>query len=215
MTVTWPPLTTPSAAADSIEDSKKSGLPHDLWPGVRWTETQPEVAHILIAAQFDLLPNQKGSGHYDKIVPRRSVSAFYPPGPHMEALRSTVMAEDKGAKFKTDGSRILVTATPKAHVAGINRWLAAPPAAPMKPLDIDEVRFTLRLENAIAEQVFRQFATAGGRKIVIAARAAELCKKTISLSATDESLRDLSQRVADAANVKLKWTEAQLDVFVD
>ena len=214
-TVSWPPLTTPTVAVTSIEPLAKGSLPHDLWPAVRWTEIQPEVGHVLIAAQFDLLPDRIGSGSYRKLAHRNRVSALYPQGSHMPAVRAAVTAEDKAAKFKEIDSRVLVNATPKAHVAAINRWLAAPPVAPVKLLDIDEVRFTLRLENAVAEQVFRQFAAAAGRTIVFSPQAAESCKKTVSLTANDETLRDLSQRVADAAKVKLTWTANQLDVMVE
>jgi|GEM_PF-1363374 len=213
--ISWTDLTTPNAAMASINAAQRSPLPHDLWPAVRWTAMNVNAIHCLIAAQFDRVPSSTDPSGYQALTSKGKVAAIYPRGAHMPLLRSAVMEADKTAVIKESDSQILIKANSKAHVAANNEWLGRPPAKAAKSLDIDQVRFTLRLENATAEQVFRQLATAAGRKIIIAPNAEAACAEKVSLTANNETLRELSQRVADFVGVTLTWTASQLDIAAE
>lgn len=213
--ISWTDLTTPNAAVASINIAQKSPLPHDLWPAIGWTEMNVNAAHCLIAAQFDRVPSSTDSRGYQALTPTGKVAAIYPRGPHMPLVRSAVMEADKTAIIKESNSQILIKAHSKAHVAANQAWLGRPPAKAVTSLDIDQVRFTLRLENAVAEQVFRQLATAAGRKITVAPNAVASCAEKVSLTANNETLRELSQRVADSVGVTLTWTASQLEVAAE
>lgn len=213
--ISWPDLTTPTAAATSFGRSPRSPLPHDLWPAVRWTEMDIRTAHQLIAGQFDWMPSSSEPSGYQKLTSQGKVTAFYPRGPQMPIVRSAVMASDRTATIKEIDSQLLIKADAAAHVAAINAWLeSSTPKAP-KSLDIDQVRFTLRLENAVAEQVFAQLATAAGRTMIKEPNAADACLQKVSLTANNETLRDLAQRVADSVGVRLSWTTSQLRIDND
>ena len=215
--VQWPELTTPSQAylactqqaeADLVTASQ---LPHDLWPELRWSAIPSEIAKLMVTAQFDLKTSTNGQGLIPITVSPRC-QASYPLGKHTQVVRSVVTASDQRATLKDADNRLVVTATSAAHRLATDAWLRLPAVDTKKTLDVDKVKFTLRLQNAVIEQVLQQLATTSGRKLAIHADVASACKQPISLEVKDESLRELSQRIGNEAGVQVSWTDSELQV---
>lgn len=59
--IRWPLATTPTAALRIVSPQTASELPHDHWPDVAWRDISPQVATLLVTAQFDLMPLGEGS----------------------------------------------------------------------------------------------------------------------------------------------------------
>jgi hypothetical protein len=216
-TIAWPELTTPSEAwlactTDSDPPSNvEAALPHDLWPATRWVDMPIDSARLLVMAQFDLQmasPEQASPSALEL----SSSTVLYPPGKHAAAMRAAILAQDPSALIKESGGQLLVTTSPKAHRLATDVWLSTPSANATKVIDVDKVRFTLRLQNAVAEQVLNQLAGTSGRKLSIDAAVAEACKQTVSLTVKDETLRGLSERIAEQVKVQVSWTDTQLNV---
>src|SRR5690606_3877003 len=59
--ISWPPATTPDHAvkiALAGDGADTLSLPHDLWPAVTWRGVSPQLAVLLITAQFDQMPSE-------------------------------------------------------------------------------------------------------------------------------------------------------------
>jgi hypothetical protein len=205
--ITWPELSTPNEAllACSIHSATLSNesptLPHDLWPATHWNNMPSEMARSLIAAQFDQSPAE-----------HRSSTALYPVGKYAPQLQAAVLAEDANAAINKSDNQLAITASSAAHRIAAHVWLSTPSANTAKVIDVDKVRFTLRLQNAVAEQVLRQLAVTSGRTLSIANDAADACKQAISITVQDESLRELAGRIAEEVKVQVSWTDTHLNV---
>ena len=211
--IIWPDLTTPTDAAASCVTSNQQPLPHDLWPAAHLTKIDETLVLLLVAAQFDLMPSTESAGSYAKLIVPDTISAFYPLGKHASAMRAAISQADPSAKVKELNSQLLVTGSTAAHHAATTAWLGFEAAAAPKPLDIDKVRFSMDLKNAVAGQVFAQLSGAAGRVLVVDPKAVELCKQKVSLSAKDEPLRSISESVAKASGVTITWSDTELTVF--
>ncbi|MGV3485846.1 MAG: hypothetical protein ACO1RT_15620 [Planctomycetaceae bacterium] len=216
--IAWPALTTPSQAAKACLDRDLPPLPHDLWPAVTWSHISASLAHLLVAAQFDMMPSSTAAPSY---VPLKSsverFAALYPSGPHATAMRSAVSQADPRATVRNSGtakgseSQLLINGSIHAHLAAIDVWLAHI-ASPAKAADIDQLRFTLRLENTAAIKVFRQLAATAGRQLAIHPEAADRLEGLVSFTANDQSLRELSNHLAEIAKVSIDWTDTTLTI---
>jgi len=212
--ISWATATTPTAAMNAIGLPPSQPLPHDLWPAVSWSGVSPATAHRLIVAQFDLMPgganSDANSDAYQTLQAPATVTAMYPAGPGAKELREALVKSDPKASIKSMPSGLVVRAKPAAHIAATLDWLESSSVAVAKPLDIKNTRFTLRVENTPAANVFGQLAATAGRTLVIAPLCGVICEKPISFSVQDESMAGLTQRIADDLGLKLTWTETQL-----
>ncbi len=211
--ITWPELTTPTQAATAAGASDQSApLPHDLWPAVCWYSLRPSVAQILVAAQFDKWPTNVPAAGYEPLVVPLAIAATYPTGTHAVDMQAAVKAIDTNAKFKSADKKLLVTCSPTAHQAAINHWLTNSQRPVLRPFDLDKPNLTLTIEHARAEAVFTQLAAAAGRKLLIDPGAQQACQTMIALSAKNSSMRQLIEQIATQADVRIEWTDTQLDV---
>jgi hypothetical protein len=170
-----------------------------------------EIARILVLAQFDLpIPGFESEVSPSQMNARST--ALYPAGKHAAELRAAVLAKDTKAVIKESGNQLRVTALPIAQRVATDVWLRTPSKSVPKVVDVDAVRFTLRLQNAVAEQVLQQLASTSGRTLTIDPTVAEACKLPISLAVQEETLRELTQRIADEVQVLVSWTNTELKV---
>ncbi len=211
--LSWGEPSTP-AQAMLVCGGSSSGpsLPHDLWAAVHWTAMRPSTARLLIVTQFDKVPSTTDPNQYVPLVAPAKIEALYPSGPHALTMRKDVLAVDQAALFREAKGGILLTSSPAGHHAATKAWLSAVRLQATKPLDIDKTRFSMRLENVTADQVFRQLATTSTRVLVIEPAAGDACKSLVSLAVQDKSLRDISEQVARSAGVTIQWSEQELHV---
>jgi hypothetical protein len=211
-TVSWPPLTTPTQALAACGHEPQAPLPHDLWPAVEWKNLSRQNAVKLIAAQFDKMPSPSVAGTFESLKLPQRLSATYPPGSYAIQMRRDVAAADPLATVKDEKPGLLVVGSAAAHAAAIRSWLGRVDAVGKPKIDIDKVRFTLRIENAVAEQVFKQLASTADRQLVIDDAAMEACRKLVTLAASDATLRQLVDDVARSIGATIQWTENELKV---
>jgi hypothetical protein len=249
-TIAWPEATTPTEAlaiASGLPDAQSPQLPHDLWPAVTWKGLSPDVATLLVTAQFDLMPGDVpvarplalGQPAPVRVQPRldngrqanrsvrsliklgapATVSQIYAAGPLSESARAAAAAADPRAAFQTlppspdspRGTRpIRMTAQPEAHIAAIHAMLAQLSGQTEPSVDIDQVRFTLRLRFAPAGDVLAQLAAAAGRNLQVADSASQTIRTPITLTGDDQTLRQLVETVAAQAGLRVTWTDATL-----
>jgi len=149
-----------------------------------------------------------------------AVTQDYLAGPLTESLRSIGIAADPRAVFRSlppipAGSRstrsLRMTARPEAHVATIQAMLThlSEPAA-ATAVDIDNVRFSLRLRFAPAGDVLAQLANAAGRNLQIGDSASQTIRNPITLTGDDQTLRQLVETVAEQSRLRATWTDAKL-----
>ncbi len=211
--IEWPEPTTPTQAVIACGIENQQPLPHDLWPAVHWRNMDTQIAHQLIAAQFNLMPSITTPNAYDPLVVALSkMPLLYPLGTHAAGLRAAVAKADKHATVKEANAKLLVVGTAAAHLAAVNAWLGQANAAAQAKLDLDKTQFSLQLENTAAEQVFRQLASTAGLQLVIDPAAVESCHRLVSLNAKDQTLRELCSRIASAVEVSIELTEAALTI---
>lgn len=212
---TWPDLTTPAQAIEIVRGevvTTQPALPHDLWPRQSFAQISPRVADVLITSQFDLMPGNSGLRTMDPLnAPARS-SALYPTGKHAAALRAEVAKADRMSSLREVNSQLMLTGSPAAHRAATDAWLRTTGAETSKPIDLDKLRFSLRLENAVADQVLTQLATTAGRTLVIDPQVAEACKKPVTLAIEDQTMRTLTDKISVSVGVQIRWTDTQLQV---
>lgn len=214
-TFAWPDLTTPSQSLEIVRgkpNTPLTPLPHDLWPRQSWTQMSPQVAAVLITSQFDLVPGNSGLQALDPLIAPARSSALYPTGKHAAALRAEVAKVDRTSSVREVNSQLMLTGSPAAHRAATDAWLRTRGAEASKPIDLDKLRFSLRLENAVAEQVLTQLATTAGRTLVIDPQVAEACKKPVTLAIEDETMRTLTDKISASVGVAIRWTDTQLQV---
>jgi hypothetical protein len=253
--IQWLDLTTPSRAlyfSGVAGGPDTLALPHDLWPAVSWTGISPNLAALLIASQFDLMPVDADDikpippspialfqpqatadlGSADlrepldkpdpsprKLVLRplqapETLALAYPNGPHVPQLRASALAADAQSRFRTGrpGAPLELTASPAAHAAAAAAYLThARPSATQAP-DLDGTRFSLRLRDAPAADVFAQLAGTAGRQLQISDEAAEACRNRVTLEGHEVTLRELTQRIADAVGVTAAWSAESLRI---
>jgi len=203
--VQWPELSTPTIAADAASMKLTGLLPHDLWPETHWKEIRQETAAQIIAAQFDQMPT--ASGALVPIVAAPRVTALYP---GIADVTKEIKSLDPGAVIVSKKNHLSAKATPAAHIAAINRWLRTTKTA--ATVDIDKALFTLRLQDAVAEDALRQLSATAGLQLIIRDDAKASCGARVSLVANDVTLRQLTNQIADQINVTLTWNADQLVV---
>lgn len=260
--VRWPPATTPDEAlqiAMAGAGADTPPLPHDLWPAVTWRGVSPQLAALLITAQFDRMPTeprqnlslpgrrQAESGQEDPAAapksvlfsrdpsfvpaaagepqpsqpPRPSVelqplqapsslTLVYPNGPHAPQLRQAALAADPASRFRAgrSGGPLELTGSPAAHLAAIAAYVSQPSAA--AAVELDATRFSLRLRDAPAKDVFAQLAATAGRQLQIAPAAAAACQQRVTLEGMNVTLAELTGRIAKEIGVQSTWTEETL-----
>lgn len=211
----WPDLTTPTQAIEIVVGNAATtqpALPHDLWPRQSFAQLPPQVAAALITSQFDLMPSDDALKTMTPLTAPPRSSALYPTGKHAAALRAEVTKVDRTSSLREVNSQLMLTGSPAAHRAATDAWLRTTGAETSKPIDLDKLRFSLRLENAVAEQVLTQLAATSGRKLVIDPQVAEACKKPVTLAIEDETMRTLTDKISVSVGVQIRWTDTQLQV---
>lgn len=209
----WPDLTTPSQAVEIVRGelvTTQPALPHDLWPRQSFAQLSPQVADVLITSQFDLMPSDDAFKTLAPLTAPPRLSALYPAGKHAAALRAEVAKIDRTSSLREVNSQLMLTGSPAAHRAATDAWLRAAGAETINPIDLDKLRFSLRLENAVAEQVLTQLATTAGRTLVIDPQVAEACKKPVTLAIEDETMRTLTDKISVSLGIQVRWTDTQL-----
>ncbi len=274
--INWPPATTPDQAvkiAIAGDGADTLSLPHDLWPAVTWRGVSPQLAVLLITAQFDRMPvepqrifelqmdsHEKEPGQEDPAeVSRRllfsrdpafsppadadaapqprplqprplqprplrsrtvelqplqapsSLTLVYPNGPHVPQLRQAALAADPASRFRAgrSGGPLELTGSPLAHIAATTAYVSHANAA-ASAVELDGTRFSLRLRDAPAQDVFVQLAGTAGRQLQIAPDAAAACQQRVTLEGVNVTLAELTERVAREISVQPTWTEETL-----
>jgi len=143
----------------------------------------------------------------------------YPGGAHMDAIRSAATAADPRAALSQPRDRsnaaagtLELAGSPAAHVAAIAAMLNHTQPRVAAGVDIDNVRFTLNLRGAPAQDVLVQLATAAGRKLKIAEQAVPLMRRTITFDLQDHSLTQLVQAVTDQIGADAHWSPETLTI---
>ncbi len=211
--IDWPEPSTPQEALQTVLAPTDYSLPHDLWPATSWKQLEQQVAVRLICAQCELTPGARAEPLQPLRAPERVVAAY--PSSQQKLIQQTLSQHDSQAKFQNDKSELRAYAQPAAHVAAINAWITeATQAKPrnVKPLDIDRTKFTLKIENAPAEQVLMQLAARCNRQITFDDKALVRCAKLITLEVTDQSLRSICDTLAASTNVTIQWTDQKMTV---
>jgi hypothetical protein len=155
-----------------------------------------------------------------KLEAPATVTQDYLAGPLTESIRSIGKAADPRAVFRVLTPRpgaarstraLRMTARPEAHVAAIQAMLShlSEPAA-ATAVDIDNVRFSLRLRFAPAGDVLAQLANAAGRTLQIGDSAAQTIRTPITLTGDDQTLRQLVETVAQQSRLRATWTDTIL-----
>lgn len=261
--ISWPDATTPDEALQLAASSGERDtrlLPHDLWPAVNWRGVSPQLAVLLITAQFDLMPadpqphlwsswdsHQIERGQENPAAgprgvlfsrepsfvspgasdaqptrrPRRSfewqplqapssLTLVYPNGPYVPQLKQAVQAADSSSRFRTgrSGGPLELTGSPGAHLAAIAVYVSQVSVAPA--VELDSTRFSLRLRDAPAEDVFAQLAATARRQLQIAPAAAAACRQRVTLEGVNVTLAELTARIAKQIGVQPTWTEQTL-----
>lgn len=248
--IAWPEATTPTealAVASGLPVEQLPQLPHDLWPSVKWKGLSPDVATLLVTAQFDQMPGNspapralalgqpaptqfqrprdnvpstnKLSKSLVKLESPATVSQNYAAGRISESVRSAAVAADPRADFYTLSPRpasprghrpLRMTAQPEAHIAAIHAMLSQSSRQAGPSVDIDNVRFSLRLRFAPAGDVLAQLAAAAGRNLQVSDSASQMIRTPITLTGDDQTLRQLVETVATQSQLRATWTDDAL-----
>lgn len=222
-TIRWPALTTPTEAlaialAGDLPDTLT--LPHDLWPEVAWDGVSGPLAALLISAQFDLMPREPL--HAATPVPATlvplaapaAVTCAYPDGPFLAELRAAARAADPACRFRPSGrgGPLLLTGSAQAHAAATAAALRHHGGDAPASVDVDATRFSLRLRDAPAQDVFAQLAATAGRQLAISPAASEAARQRVTLEGRDITLHELTQQVAAAVGLHATWTAEALQI---
>jgi len=143
----------------------------------------------------------------------------YPAGAHAAAIRSAATAADpratlvepRGAPHPAAGL-IELAGSPAAHVAAIAAMLLQAQPRVAASVDLDNVRFTLNLRGAPAQDVLVQLAAAAGRKLQITEQATTMMRRTITFNVQDQSLRQLVKTVTDQIGATAQWSADTLTI---
>lgn len=142
----------------------------------------------------------------------------YPSGSHAEAIRSAATTADPRAAFSQPRDRdsaagfIELAGSPAAHIAAISAMLTHAGLRGQATVDIDNIRFTLNLRGAPAQDVLVQLAAAAGRKLQVSDQAATMVRRTITFNAQDQSLRQLVKTVTDQIGATARWSDDTLAI---
>ena len=218
--VTWPAVTTPAqalsiATGDSATEADPP-LPHDLWPAVSWKRIDRRVAVSLVLSQFDrqLAPPFSLTQVASRpIVAPTTVTRTYGFRSLQSRIRSAILRTDSKSRFRKRGSVLEATASVAAHRAATELVIQAQSQSAAPNLANDQRRFSLKEPlTTSAENALRQFAQTAGRVCEIRPDAVDACKKPIRLEAESNTIRELIEKVAAAAGVKVGWTPDRIVV---
>jgi hypothetical protein len=141
----------------------------------------------------------------------------YPVGTDADAIRSAAIAADPRAAMsqsrdRSAGGAIELSGAPAAHVAAISAMLTRAAPRSQTTVDIDNVRFTLNVPRAPAQDVLIQLAAAAGRKLQVSEQAATIVRRPITFNAEDQSLRQLVKTVTDTIGANALWSDDLLTI---
>ncbi len=217
--IDWPAGTTAAMAcqiATGSEAAASLALPHDIWPATRWHGVSRPLATLMVAAQFDRMPLWGGGPNpldpsrpviqsWEPLVAPRSIKLDYPVQAGPTASRAASKADSKVIVDRSIDQRFRVAGSPEAHVAAVAAWLLMPPSKSQSS-PIDELRFTIRLENIPALRALEELARAGDLELRMTDDVrALMAGRLISLTETDQTVRHLIDLVAQAAGLAATW----------
>jgi len=212
--VAWADLTTPTEAlqiAAGSEVDLEPPLPHDLWPAVDWRHIDRRVAVTLILAQFDRRPRATGSlarltTTRDPI--RGAIRRRYELPTGTTVFSEAFSSAGRGTKVLDADREVIATGPIAAHRVAITAWLDAAAESPKgNHADPDQSTYTIQRLETSAANALQQLAALAGRQCHIEPAAAEACRRRIALQGKDLTLRELTQKVAKAAGVTVRWQE--------
>lgn len=195
--VHWEDLTTPTVALARVSGgtiAKSDVLPHDLWPETDWKSMQRDVAQVLIRAQFDFPLKTSDSAR---------LTRKYETGSRLNEIRALTQQLDSHSKIKIEDGWMSVTSTMATHRQLTASLLRKGGASVGK---VDDRRFDLKVINQRADVVLSQFAQAAGRICRIEPAAVPACESRVTIEASQKSLAELIEMVAERVNVQVKWT---------
>ena len=214
-TIQWDEMTTPTVAyAAATGDAGPSDvrLPHDLWPATKLRLIKRPIAANLVLSQFGrhlsstktMDPKTSLTNNSDQAVTRGYSTS--------DEIKSAF--SDSTAKFKTAGKKTFVTALPTAHRLATAILFSKKVPANAKPnrFRADDRQFSLKLENKPAGAAIKSFASTAGAKCIIAPQAAEAASKLVSLEATNKTLAQLIDMVAEKSGLKATWADDTLTI---
>lgn len=217
----WPAGTTPSEAWQAAGLAALPPLPHDHWPATEWRQLSPDVAALLIAAQFDRFPGQ------NRWLPGQTPAELrltYPPAVDSAALLRAAQEQDRRAYLTRDGrlsstvsGQLAATAawlgaSGSAHAGGSAQTGGSPPGVAQPATDPDRVLFTMTLQSTRVQTALQQIATTAGRRLTVTPQAAEASARLIDLQVEDRSLRQIAASIAELAGLSVQWSADQLHV---
>jgi hypothetical protein len=143
----------------------------------------------------------------------------YPGGTYVSAIRMAAtnadphatLVEPRGATQPAAGL-IELSGSPAAHVAAIAAMLTHAEPRVAATVDIDNVRFTLNLRGAPAQDVLVQLAAAAGRKLQVTEQATTVMRRTITFDVQDQSLRQLVKTVTEQIGASAQWSADTLTI---
>ncbi|HBJ35287.1 MAG TPA: hypothetical protein DDZ51_11145 [Planctomycetaceae bacterium] len=164
------------------------------------------------------LPNQQGAPKLTamKLAPLAAPAVLtlrYPAGDHAQAIRKAAATADPRATLSqpregnNSAGLVELAGSPAAHVAAIIAMLSHAKPRIQAGVDIDNVRFTLSLRGAPAQDVLAQLAAAAGRKLRVSDEAGTMMQRTITLNVQDQSLRQLVKTVTDQIGASAQWSD--------
>ncbi len=141
----------------------------------------------------------------------------YPSGTDADAIRLAATTADPRAAMSQSRDRsasgtIELSGSPAAHVAAISAMLTRATPRGQTTVDIDNVRFTLNVPRALAQDVLIQLAAAAGRKLQVSEQAATIVRRPITFNAEDQSLRQIVKTVTDAIGANAVWSDEKLTI---
>lgn len=214
-TIQWDEMTTPTVAyAAATGDAGPSDvrLPHDLWPATKLRLIKRPIAANLVLSQFGRhLSSTKTMDPKTSLTNKsdQTVTRGYSTSDEIKSAFS-----DSTAKFKTAGKKTFVTALPTAHRLATAILFSKKVPANAKPnrFRADDRQFSLKLENKPAGAAIKSFASTAGAKCIIAPQAAEAASKLVSLEATNKTLAQLIDMVAEKSGLKATWADDTLTI---
>lgn len=206
--LSWTEVTTPAEAlriAVGTDVEVEPPLPHDLWPAVNWRQVDRRVAVTLILAQFDRRPESTSALARLRTVPATPQGEFtrrYELPTEAGVFRTAFTAADGRSKIGPADRALIATGPIAAHRLAIHAWFDATATAPLDP---DRARFTIQQLQSTAATAFQQLAALAGRQCQIEPEAVAACRRQISLQGNDLTLRELTEQVARAVGVVVRW----------
>lgn len=212
-TIRWPAYATPDdalAAAVGNGEAKRPSLPHDLWPETNWRGVTRKTAVNLVFSQFGRSLKPNASIESLASQPLRNVAAErrYTAS---EELAKQIRESDSAAKIVAKAGKLVVTAKATTHRKAADVLLQALRGGVALN---DDRRFTLTLINKKAGEVLDQFAKTAGLTCTIDPSATAVCENLVSLEATDKTLAELIQIVAQKVGATVAPVQGGMRVFV-